>query len=284
MDDFGRRNDEVRHELARFLKTRRARLKPADLGLRASPRRRAAGLLREEVASAAGMSATWYTWMEQGRPTNPSTHLLESLARALQLDQVERAHLFRLARPEAPAQQKPAAQRPLDPSLSAVLRGLHPHPAYAFDALWNVIEWNDAATALLGPFDRSDPLRGNVLVRLFRDPAWRSLFTDWEAITQSAVAQYRAATAAFQRHPQRLAIIRELEQASPRFAALWKEQDVAASPAWRKRIDHPKAGRLAFDYATLSADAAEDQTRFTLYTPADVQTAKAFTALLRRSG
>ncbi|HTN98759.1 MAG TPA: helix-turn-helix transcriptional regulator, partial [Nordella sp.] len=240
MDDFGARSDNRRHELGHFLKARRARLKPADLGLKPSPRRRAVGLLREEVASAAGMSATWYTWMEQGRPTNPSLHLLERLARVLKLDPVERAHLFQLARPDAQTGQRPPAARQLDPSLALLLRGLHPHPAYAFDVLWNVIAWNEAAAALLGAFDMSDPLRGNVLIRLFCDPAWRRLFTDWEAIAQSAVAQYRAQTAALHRDPRRHAILSSLQQANPRFAALWRAQDVAASPAWRKVLDHPE--------------------------------------------
>jgi transcriptional regulator with XRE-family HTH domain len=269
MDNVISRSDGDRLELGRFLKSRRTRLKPADLGLKAGPRRRAPGLLREEVASAAGMSATWYTWMEQGRPTNPSAPLLERLAKVLKLDAVERAHLFRLARPEPIA--KPSV---LDPAVETVLRGLHPHPAYAFDPLWNVIAWNDAATALLGAFDPSDPRRANVLVRLFRDPSWRKLFTDWETIARSAVAQYRAATAGF---AERRAILRGLEETSLHFSALWKEQDVAAAPAWRKVLDHPQAGRLVFDYAALGAGA---QFHVTIYTPADRATAAAFTPLL----
>lgn len=275
MDDLTPRNESERRELGHFLKARRDRLKPADLGLKASPRRRAPGLLREEVASAAGMSATWYTWLEQGRPTNPSLHLLERLAKVLQLDTVERAHLLRLARPETPH----SVTRPLDPALANLLRGLHPHPAYAFDGLWNVVAWNAAAAALLGAFDAADPLRGNVLVRLFRDPDWRLLFADWDAITQSAVAQYRAATATLHRDKRRRAIIESLEESSPRFVALWREQDVAASPAWRKVLVHPRAGRLAFDYAALSADAGDDQIRITVYTPADEATARRFAKL-----
>lgn len=269
MDNVISRSDGDRDELGRFLKSRRARLKPADLGLKAGPRRRAPGLLREEVASAAGMSATWYTWMEQGRPTNPSNHLLERLAKVLKLDAVERTHLFRLARPEPAA--KPSV---LDPALATLLRGLHPHPAYVFDSLWNVVAWNDAATALLGAFDPSDPLRANVLVRLFCDPAWRRLFTDWKTIARSAVAQYRAATAGL---AERRAILRGLEETSPDFAALWKAQDVAAAPAWRKVLDHPRAGLLVFDYAALGAG---EQFHVTIYTPADRATAAAFAPLL----
>lgn len=273
MDILTPRDCDDRHELGRFLKSRRARLKPSEIGLKAGPRRRAPGLLREEVASAAGMSATWYTWMEQGRPTNPSAPLLDRLAKVLQLDAVERAHLFRLARPET----WPAAPPALDPSLVTLLRGLHPHPAYVFDALWNVVAWNEAATALLGAFDPSDPQRANVLVRLFRDPSWRLLFADWEMIARSAVAQYRAATAGL---AERHAILRTLEQTSPDFIALWNEQEVAAAPAWRKVIDHPEAGRLVFDYAALGAG---EQFHITIYTPADAVTAGAFADQLRLS-
>lgn len=272
MDNIISRDDGDRHELGHFLKSRRARLKPAELGLKAGPRRRAPGLLREEVASAAGMSATWYTWMEQGRPTNPSTHLLERLAKILKLDAVERAYLFRLVRPEPMA--RPSV---LDPALETMLRGLHPHPAYVFDALWNVVAWNEAATVLLGAFDPADPVRANVLVRLFRDPAWRHLFVDWDRIARSAVAQYRAATAGL---AQRHAILRTLEETSPDFVALWNEQDVAAPPAWRKVLDHPKAGLLAFDYAALGAG---ERFHVTIYTPADAATAGAFADQLRLS-
>lgn len=274
MDEFAAPNQSSRRELGHFLKARRDRLKPADIGLKVSPRRRAPGLLREEVASAAGMSATWYTWLEQGRPTNPSVHLLERLAKVLQLDAVEHAHLLRLARPEAPR----CVAQALDPSLANLLRGLHPHPAYAFDALWNVIAWNKAAEALLGAFNPTHPLRANVLVRLFRDPDWRLLFADWDAVAQSAVAQYRAATAPFHHDPRRGAIIEGLKEASPRFDALWRKQDVAASPAWCKVLVHPKAGRLAFDYAALNA--GDDQLRITIYTPADEATARSFAKLL----
>lgn len=225
------------------------------------------------------MSATWYTWMEQGRPTNPSIHALDRLARALRLDRIERAHLFNLARQDNKAAQDlaPSLSSPLD----AMLRGLHPHPAYAMDVLWNVVAWNDAAAALLGEFDTSDIVRGNVLARLFLDPEWRRLFIDWEAIARSAVEQYRAATGMLRGDPQLIALVRTLEQASPDFAALWKEHDVVEPPACRKVVDHPQAGRLAFNYATLRPDSADDRLRFTIYTPSDLETARKFQALLK---
>lgn len=269
-----------RRALAEFLKAMRARLKPADLGLPAAPRRRAAGLLREEVAQAAGMSVTWYTWMEQGRRVNPSAQVLNGIARALRLDGAERAYLFRLARPDLRAADAGPEVATLDPPLDALLMGLAPHPAYAIDTFLDVVAWNRAAECLLGSFEGEGRLHRNVMGRLFVDPAWQELLEDWETVARSAVGQFRSMTAAHQGDARLVALVEELAQASPLFERLWRQQQVETPPAWRKTLNHAAAGRLIFDYATFRPDGAGPHLRFTIYTAADVATADAFRACL----
>src|SRR5262249_213738 len=135
-------------------------------------------------------------WMEQSRATSPSPRVLDSLAKALQLSPFERAHLFRLARPELGQDSPPVTARPLGEPFAAVLRGLSPHPAYAVNARWDGLAWNEAVARVLGDFGAPGQPHGNVLSRLFLDSNWRALFTDWGTVATSAVQQFRGSTAA----------------------------------------------------------------------------------------
>lgn len=256
-----------RQELARFVRAMRDRLLPQQVGLAASPRRRAKGLLREEVAQRAGISATWYTWIEQARPTNPSLPVLARLARALNLSAVERSHLINLARPDVGASRlRSGAELPAP--LVATLHGLMPFPVYVVDTCWNVIAWNAAAAELFGDFAAIEPPERNILRLLFLDSRWRSLFVDWDTVVESAVAQYRGATAMQVNDPAWQAHIATLAARSPEFARLWERQNVRDGAVWRKTIKHPEAGRLVFDYATLRPDSSYGDIQFVIYTPA----------------
>jgi transcriptional regulator with XRE-family HTH domain len=266
-----------RRALARFLKAMRERVSPQEAGVAVTARRRAKGLLREEVAQAAGVSLTWYTWMEQARAANPSLRVLDGLARALRLDATEREHLIRLARPDL--RPAPPPSRGLSEPLTTVLHALAPHPAYATNVRGDVIAWNAPAARLLGDF--AAPNCGNLLRRLFVDPVWRRLFTNWDVIAPSAVAQFRAATVHLMGELE--AFVHELERESSEFAALWRGQDVEHPPAWRKTLDHPEAGLLRFDYAVLRPHGADEHLRFTIYTPADTETEQRFARLLSRN-
>lgn len=269
-----------RRELARFLRAMRDRLSPDALALPVSRRRRARGLLREEVAQAAGMSVTWYTWMEQARPVQPSGHALGGLARALRLDAAERAHLFRLARPDLrPAPAGRSGNGP-SPALTAFMHGLAPHPAYLLDERWDVLAWNAPAMRLLGDFGGDGAASRNIMARLFLDPAWRRLFVEWEVIARSVCAQFRRVTASLCADPDFLAFLAMLERESPDFAALWSEHRVEDPPSWRKTLDHPQAGRLRFDFANLHPLGESAGVSLTVYTPADAETAQRFHALL----
>lgn len=269
-----------RRTLAQFLRDRRERLSPAAIGLAIGRRRRAKGLLREEVAQAAGIGVTWYTWLEQARDVTPSPRVVDGLARALRLDAAERAHLFRLARADLEPATAMSLVRDLPEPLQRALDGLAPHPAYAVNAMWDIIGWNAPASRLFGDFGRLPGERRNILWLLFCDPAWAELFIDIDTIRESAVAQFRATTARLAADPGFLHFVKTLGQASPGFQAVWCRRDVREPAALHKDLVHPKLGRLSLDYATFRPDGIED-VRFTIYTPADARTKKTLDVLLK---
>jgi transcriptional regulator with XRE-family HTH domain len=280
MDQLTKRAPGQLREFAQFLRAMRERISPSDVGLSVSSRRRAPGLLREEVAQAAGISVTWYTWMEQGRQTNPSLAVLDALASALRLTPVERSHLFRLARPDLERPMGAGGCSDLPEPLSAVLMGLTPRPAYVISALWDVTAWNEAAARLLGGFDTSDSATCNVLYRIFLDPYWRRLLIDWETIARSAVGQFRASSVHLRGDPKAVALVQKLEGSSLEFRVWWRRGRIEEPPTWTKVLDHPRAGRLTFHYATFRLDGAHEHSRLVIYAPADDDTERKFLAHL----
>lgn len=258
-----------RSELGQFLRSKREALQPGSPGRR----RRTPGLLREEVAELAGTSLTWYTWMEQARPTKPSLRVLDGLAKALRLEPVERQHLVRLARPDLEAGEPCSASAQLSSTLAEFVDRLAPHPAYALNGRWDVIAWNQPARLVFGDFAALAPAQRNVLHRLLFDPHWRELFVDWEEVVARAVAQFRAATARQANERWLHDFTTTLSAQSPRFRALWAQRRVASPPALRKRLRHRPLGTLDFHYATLWPDSAPQDVRLTVYTPADAATA-----------
>lgn len=273
LDDDGRRR-----ELAQFLKDRRARITPASAGVPTGARRRARGLLREEVAMIAGVGLTWYTWLEQARPIKPSVRVLGSLARALRLSDVERAHLFRLARPDlepSPAVQLTTA---VSQPLQSTMDGLSPNPAYAVNAVWDVIGWNKPAKLLFGDFAAVDVERRNLLHLIFCDSAWRNLLRDWEAISAFAVAQFRESTARLGGDPRFKELVGMLERDSESFRMHWRRRDVRQPAPQSKVLNHRHAGRLDLDYATFQADS-DREVRLTIYTPITPESAQKLAAL-----
>jgi transcriptional regulator with XRE-family HTH domain len=264
------------------LKAKRATIDPRARKLAVTARRRARGHLREEVAQIAGISVTWYTWLEQGRFTNPSPAVLEALAGALQLSAAERKHLYRLARPDLDPRVRSALTARLSPPMSSLLDGLSPHPAYAVNGAWDVLAENDAARALFGSFFGSREHEPNVLARLVLDPAWQALFVDHPRIVETAVAQFRATTADRSRDAAVQALVTSLSARSPLFAGLWRRGQVDELPAWRKTLRIGKRA-LHFDYATFHPDSEPDDVRITVYTPADELARAAALRLLRRS-
>lgn len=261
-EDLRRRDD-----LGAFLRARRAAVAPEQLGMAPGPRRRTPGLRREEVALVAGVSVSWYTWLEQGRPINASTEVLSALARVLQLDDTGRAHLVALARPDGDAVPAPnpttdapasAGRPPVPPSLWRLLDQLAPSPAYVLGPHWDYLGWNAAFAALFPPVgDLPDPDR-NLVWAVLAHPDAHALIVGWEDEARRVLSQFRAATVAHRRDPAFVDLVARLHDASPAFASWWPDHDVAAPDTRIRRFAHPDAGDLSFAFqALVPADAPE---------------------------
>ena len=263
--------DSPAKALAAFLRRMRDRAEPAP-GRRMA-RRRARGMRREEVAIDAGISVTWYTWLEQGRPVRVSRRTLLAIARALRLDATERAHLLRLA--DAATATSPRLTRTISAEVRQFADGLLPHAAYVVNGLWDVLYANQSARMLFGEFDARPGVTDNILRRLYLDPDWRSRFADWPSVSGSAVAQFRAATAGMVGSPAWLAFIDRLSRDSADFADRWARHELAAAFPREKIVKHASAGDLRFLYASVAPDGAQGDVRVIVYTPADAGTAAA---------
>jgi len=237
-----------RDELALFLKAKRAALSPQSVGLRPARRRRASGLLREEVAQRAGISPTWYTWLEQGREINPSAEVLDRLAEALLLTASERAHLVTLAKPKAAATLQFTREAP--PMLISWINGLE-QPAYVLNGRWDVLAWNESARRMLGDFATLASEDRNILRMTFLWDHWRTLFADCEDLAASVVAQFRAEAARHAGVPDVLALTSQLARDSAEFAALWQRRQLDVARLKSKRLRHPELGSIDLTYAPL---------------------------------
>jgi transcriptional regulator with XRE-family HTH domain len=259
-----------RRELAAFLRSRRERISPEEVGLPPASRRRTPGLRREEVATLAGVGVTWYTWLEQGRPINASPQVLDAVARTLLLDAHERTHLFRLA--DAPDASIEHECQGLPPAIQVLLSQLEPYPACVRNARYDVLAYNGAYERLTGPLSGLPLEDRNILWRAFTDSGSRDAMVDWEDATRRMVAEYRAAMAEHVAEPAWKCLVSRLTKASPEFAELWSRHEVTAPENRTKRWLHPRAGLLRLEYTHLWLGQRLG-TRVTTYTPADEQTA-----------
>lgn len=239
-----------RREAGEFLRSRRGRLTPSDVGLPQGFRRRTPGLRREEVASLAGVGTTWYTWLEQGREIRPSFEVLTALADVLQLDAAERQHLLSLYdRP--PSDRRAFDEEQVDEPLQRMVDGLAGQPALVLGWRWDILTWNKATELLLGPFAMRSDNRPKVLDLLFSEPA-RHLFVNWEAVARGAIATFRADCTPYVGDADFETLIARLSRLSPEFSGWWSQRDVAHRLAGRKRLTHPSAGPMCFDFSMLA--------------------------------
>jgi transcriptional regulator with XRE-family HTH domain len=240
--------ETVTHEnqLGSYLKHRRAKLDPAAFGF-APGRRRTVGLRREEVAQRANISPTWYTWLEQGRGGAPSADVLDRIARALMLTDVEREHLFLLG-----------LGRPPD---------VQPSPALIRTATWDVVAWNRAASAVLTDYGTLPPEQRNILRVIFLSPSARAAQYNWESVARFVVGAFRVdatrAGAAAEIEP----LVDELCRLSPEFKAMWLDNDVRSHGEAVKHIRHPVIGPIAFEYSAFAVDGRPDLSMI-VYNPA----------------
>lgn len=242
------------NQLGSFLKDRRARLDPKAFGFSAT-RRRTPGLRREEVAQRANVSATWYTWLEQGRGGAPSADVLDRLSRALALNPVEREHLFLLAQ-HRPPQVRYEAAATVTPRLQRLIDRLPFSPAIVKRPTWDVVAWNRAAAAVLFDYATLPVAERNVLRLIFAGT--RTRLPNWEHDARFALASLRAEAARSGASGEIKELVEDLSRQSPDFARLWAEKDVGIYGEGTKTIHHPSAGPIALEYSAFAVDGQPD--------------------------
>ena len=253
-------------ELREFLMSRRARVSPAEAGLPdGGARRRTPGLRREEVAVLAGVGASWYQWLEQGRDISVSPQVLDSVARVLKLSGAERRHLYLLAGLNPPPAEAEPGKQDMYEGLRRLIDTWMPYPAHIMDPYYNCVLYNDAATAVLGM--RPDNTQ-NCVVDFFTDPLYRSRSRSWERNARTVVAQFRAASSARPDDEGFQALLAELTEVSPEFAAMWAERDIEDAGQIRKELEHPLVGLLVVESTAMRVPARPDLT-IVLHTPLD---------------
>jgi transcriptional regulator with XRE-family HTH domain len=267
--------------LGTYLRDRRARLDPAALGF-SSARRRTPGLRREEVAQRANVSATWYTWLEQGRGGAPSADVLDRIGRALMLTDVEREHVFLLGLGRLPEVRYQAAEG-VTPRLQRVLDSLELSPALVKTSTWDVVAWNRAACVVLTDYEKLAPQERNILRLMFCNPQVRNAQPDWKSVARFVVAAFRAGAARAGAAETVKALVEELCRVSPEFASMWRDHDVRSYGEGTKQLRHPKAGLIALEYSAFAVDGRPDLGML-IYNPATPADAERIRSLLKQAG
>jgi len=275
---------ERRTELAAFLRTRRERIRPEDVGLPPGSRRRTSGLRREEVAQLAAVGVTWYTWLEQGRPINVSSQVLDAIARTLRLDPVERTHLFRLA--DMPGSDTLAAcpeGATLPAEVQDVLDALNAVPASVVNERFDLLAWNDMY-ALIYPRVTSAPVgERNTLLATLTGPECCNPVGSAEVVCDTMIGQLRAAYGRHVGDPAWTHFIRDLEAVSPAFAKAWAAHDVAQPKTWVKAFRHPGVGMVRVTTTSFSVSSVPGS-RMVVYTPSDAESRIALDRLAAGEG
>jgi transcriptional regulator with XRE-family HTH domain len=233
--DHNPKGESRRRELASFLRSRREALPPEAIGIPRTVRRRVRGLRREEVAEAAGISAAWYTWIEQARDLNLSGTTLDAISHALRLNAQEHAHLYQLAGQSAPLAGSQLDEDVIIP-LKAMLRSMEPNAAYALDPKWDLIAWNEGAEIMFGGLSQMLREHRNYLKLMFTSPAFRELFVDWEEVARCCLANFRSDSASHVDDPNWISMVDDLKKRSSAFRELWPQHNVAMPYNWKKEL------------------------------------------------
>ncbi|WP_327420396.1 helix-turn-helix transcriptional regulator [Streptomyces sp. NBC_01527] len=258
---------DPRAELSEFLRTRRDRLKPADVGLTDySRRRRVPGLRREELAQLAGVSAAYYTRFEQGNARNASREVVDAISRVLRLSDAEHAHLLQLAqlkRHFAKGVEPPRQQ--VRPEVRELLTAMEGVPAYVWGRRSDVLAWNQTASAVFGDWAARAPQDRNWARITFLDPASRKLFTDWDTKAHDVVGQLRLWAGLHPDDALLASLIGELSMKSEDFRKLWAAHDVKRKTHGTMRLTHPLVGDLTLRYETLALPGDQEQSLSTYH-------------------
>ncbi len=243
--------DQRRVELGEFLQAIRKRGTPEAFGFPSGIRRRTTGLRREEVAQLADISATWYTWIEQGRDVNMSADALIRLAQALKLTRTERAYLFDLSGrrdPQGHIQEEDLASN----TLTALLKDIKV-PAYILGRTWNILAWNPEAASLFGDWlsPETETIAPNLLRLVFTRPSAKTFVVSWETRSKRLVAEFRADCRSRLEEPELQTLVAELSKASADFDLFWKQHDVLERQGGLREFNHTKHGLLAYQQVTM---------------------------------
>ena len=274
-----------RDELRAFLRSRRARLSPADVGLPDDgARRRTPGLRREELAALAGVGVSWYTWLEQGRDINPSPEVLDALARALQLDAAERRTLFALARTELPLADHVAGTDPgqLDGDIGQLIdlvNALHPNPAWLLGPMTRILAWNRAASVVLGSPGHLAPDRRYLLWWLMVEQGEGEITPQREETARNTVGRFRAEYARHAGEPEYEEFLARIRTRSAQFREWWGEHEVIEAQRGTKVMQHPRLGTLRLHHAQ-TVPTGQPELRLAVYAPADDATRAALATLV----
>lgn len=268
MPEQNQRSSEPSNQLGQYLKDRRAKLDPAEYGITAL-RRRTPGLRREEVAQRANVSATWYTWLEQGRGGAPSADVLDRIAGALSLTVAEREHLFLLAQHRMPEVQFHTFE-PVSQQLQRVIDSLEYNPTIVKTAMWDVVAWNKAASAMFADYAAMPPEERNSMRILFCNKRVRQSMVNWETDVRAAVASFRSDIARVGDSARVNAFIEHMSATSEEFRAIWDDYAVRNHGEGVKLVRHDAVGQITFEYSTFSVDDRPDL-GMVIYTPATAE-------------
>ncbi len=259
-------DEQRRQDLGDFLRTRRMRLAPEQVGLIGGGRRRTPGLRREEVAQLAHVGVSWYTALEQGRDIHPSKEVLHSIAEALHCTPDERQHLVGLADQPHVSDTHPANEQ-ISPALHRVLDALMPVPAFIMGRRWDYLAWNATADDIFRLSQSVPPYDYNAIWRLFVDPMSMPIYSPtWEQVAQKILAEFRTESVRYADEEWFKRLVADLQRVSPEFRAWWPRHDVRGRADARKDIAHPLVGRLMFEHTTLQVPTTPDL-KIMIYTP-----------------
>lgn len=255
--------------LSDFLKSRRAAISPAAAGLPEGSRRRTPGLRREEVAQLAGVSNTWYTWLEQGRDIKVSPSVLDCIAAALRLTKDERSYLFALALDNGPGSMIYPQEESsvIHPSLQKILQELRSCPTIISDRHCGIVGWNEAAAHVFLDFAKLPPEQRNMISLLFVRKEFRRLAVNWEQFVRGYLSIFRAYYGQYLEDRWYDEFIAEMKDQHPEFNQLWEESRVSSAPDVVLEFRHAKAGKMLFHLTSLQVQGSTDL-RCSIYTPA----------------
>ena len=260
-----------RAQLSEFLKSCRGRLSPQAVGLPPGGRRRTPGLRREDVAALAGLSATWYTWLEQGRDVRASDRVLESLSRTLRLSNEERDYLFSLAQ-NRPAPLQATRVEEVPESVMRTLDALNV-PAEVITPRWDVVYWNSMVTRCFRDYAGIEPERRNLLRILMTSPEYQVDPEDFLSMARRITAKLRVDYSQASGDPSFDALIEEMSEVSPIFRELWRSPEIRTRSEGVHLLRHPQLGGITFEHTSYVVEGAPSL-RVVLFAPHDAESAR----------